>query len=354
MCRRTFLKLNLIPMKFSKHLLPILSLSVAAPAMACDLCGCYTPRLEVAPEKTIGFYLGAAEQFTSFGTDRVDGHKVDNPTHQYLDSSNTQFFVGAKFLHDRLTIQVNVPYIYRQYRRPDGFDIEHGHESGLGDVSLLASYLVFHKEALFRETGGGLSKDGKTSLPMERGEPNFTTSFTITAGIKAPTGDASRILEEFHEHDEEGAPESGIHGHDLALGTGSWDGVFGAQFSLRYKAFFFDAEAQFTWRGQGHYSYRYANDFSWNGGPGVYLMRSERGSVGVQCALSGETKGLDTFLGQAAEDTGITSLYVGPQIVASFGRVSAEVGADFPVIMNTTSFQTTPDYRIRAGFTVRF
>lgn len=341
-------------MKISPYLLSLLSFSIAAPGIACDLCGCYTPRLEVAPEKSVGFYAGAAEQFTSFGTDRVDGRKVDNPTGQYLDSSNTQFFVGAKFFHDRLSLQVNVPYIYRHFRRPEGFDIEHGHESGLGDVSLLASLVVFRKDALFHETGGGLSKDGKTALPTERGEPDFTTSLTLTAGLKAPTGDASRIKEEFNEVDVEGAPESGIHGHDLALGTGSWDGVFGAQFSMRYKALFLDAEGQFTLRGHGHYSYRYANDFSWSGGPGVYVLRSPRGSLGIQCVVSGETKGTDTFLGQPAEDTGVTSLYVGPQIVASFGRVSAEVGADFPVLMNTTAFQTTPDYRIRGGVTVRF
>jgi hypothetical protein len=340
--------------KISFSFLSLLSVTIAAPVFACDLCGCYTPRIEIAPEKTIGFFAGAAEQFTRFGTDRIDGRKVDNPTGQYLDSSNTQAFVGAKFFHDRFSIQVNVPYIYRQFRRPEGFDIEHGHESGIGDVSLLASLLVFHKEALFHESGGGFSKDGKTALSVERGEPDFTTSFTITAGIKAPTGDESRVKEEFNEVEIEGAPESGIHGHDLALGTGSWDGVFGAQFSMHYKALFFDAAAQFTWRGQGHYSYRYANDFSWSGGPGVYLLRSARGSLGVQCLVSGETKGTDTFLGEPAEDTGVTALYVGPQIVASFGRVSAEVGADFPVIMNTTSFQTTPDYRIRAGVTVRF
>jgi hypothetical protein len=341
-------------MKLSSYLLPLLTVTAAVPSFACDLCGCYTPHLEIAPEKLVGFYTGAAEQFTSFGTDRVDGHKVDNPTGQYLDSSNTQFFVGAKFFHDTFSIQVNVPYIYRHFRRPEGFDIEHGHESGIGDVSLLASLVVFKKEALFQETSGGFAKDGKIALPPQRGEADFTTSLTLTAGIKAPTGDASRIKEEFNEMDIEGAPESGIHGHDLALGTGSWDGVFGAQFAMRYKAFFFDAECQFTWRGQGHYSYRYANDFSWNGGPGVYVIRSPRGSLGLQCALSGETKGTDTFLGQSAEDTGVTSLYVGPQIVASFGRFNAELGADFPVIMNTTSFQTTPDYRIRAGFTVRF
>ncbi len=63
-------------------LLSIASISAAAPAFACDLCGCYTPRLEVVSEKSYAFFAGAGEQFTHFGTVRVDGSKVGNPTGQ--------------------------------------------------------------------------------------------------------------------------------------------------------------------------------------------------------------------------------------------------------------------------------
>ena len=48
-----------------------------------------------------------------------------------------------------------------------------------------------------------------------------------------------------------GAPESGIHGHDLTLGSGSYDGIIGGQFSLRYKSFFFLTDTQFVVRGAG-------------------------------------------------------------------------------------------------------
>lgn len=341
-------------MKLSHLTLSVLTLSITARTLACDLCGCYTPQLAVAHVRPFGFYAGASEQFTHFGTDRQDGQKVGNPTGQYLDSSNTQIVVGATFFENRFGLQLNVPMIYRSFKRPEGFDIQRGTVSGVGDVSLLANFVVFRNEALFRETGGGLAKDGKTTLPMQRGEPDFSTVLKLTAGLKFPTGDSSRIKEEFNETEVEGAPPRGIHGHDLALGTGSYDGVFGAQFFARYKAVFLQADSQFTWRGQGRYSYRYANDFSWSGGPGVHLFRRNGNSLGLQCALSGETKGTDTFLGESAPDTGITSLYVGPRVIASFGRVNGEIGVDLPAIMNTTAFQTTPDYRIRAGLTIRF
>ena len=152
----------------------------------------------------------------------------------------------------------------------------------------------------------------------------------------------------------EGAPASGIGGHDLTLGTGSVDAIFGIQGLVRYKELFFQADAQYGWRGRGAYSYRYANELSWSGGPGVYFLRKSTGSVALQFVLSGETKGYDHQLGQALADTGVSSLYLGPRLLGSYGRISGEVGVDVPVVMNTTDFQTTPDFRIRAGLTYQF
>lgn len=326
----------------------------ASRALACDLCGCYVPTLHPEHAAPFSLYSGVAEQFTHFGTDRLNGKKVADQSGQYLDSSNTQFVVGAAFLDNRFSLQVNVPLIYRSFKRPEGFETDRGRESGLGDVSLLANFLVFKKEALFQKGTAGLSKDGKSCAMMESGEPDFVATFHVTAGLKFPTGDSSRIREEFNEVEIEGAPESGIHGHDLALGTGSYDGIFGAQLAVRYKAVFFQADAQYAWRGYGRHTYRYANDLAWNGGPGIFLYREGGNSVGLQAVISGETKGLDHFGGEPARDTGITSVYLGPQLIGKYGRVSGELGVDFPAIMHTTAFQTAPDYRLRAALSIHF
>jgi hypothetical protein len=347
--------LNLLhSMLLSKITLPILLLAAASRAFACDLCGCYKPRLDVVHEKPFSIYAGVGEQFTHFGVDRFNGHEVDNPTGQYLDSSITQLVLGASFAHNRLGVQVNLPYIYRSYKRPEGFDIEHGTESGIGDVSILANYRIFSTDRPRLEETGALSKDGKEIALERASEPDFSATVNLLAGLKLPTGDASRLSEEFMEEEIEGAPESGIHGHDLALGSGSYDGIFGLQTFVRYRAFFFQADVQYALRGHGRYSYRYANDLQWNGGPGVYLYRKNDKALALQCAVSGETKGYDQFQGERALDSGITSLYVGPRITASFGRFNGDLGLDLPVLMNTTKFQTTAEYRIRAGLTIHF
>jgi hypothetical protein len=329
-----------------------ISIANAIAVRACDLCGCYTPQLEAqTPTRswTTGLYAAIAEQFTHFATVQLDGREVSNPTGQRMESSITQLAAGYSF-NKWLALQINVPLIYRDFKRPEGFAIDHGTESGLGDISLLAKLVLFHKESLGHRE---FVVDGKSQGFIDK-EPDFTVSGLLLLGVKFPTGDSSRIKEEFNEIDVPGVPESGIHGHDLTLGTGSYDGIFGGQTSLRYKNTFFETELQFALRGDGLHQYHFANDLSWSGGPGYYFIRREDKILGLQCLISGEHKDVDRFQGRPAEDTGITSVFLGPRVVASFGRFSGELGADFPVSIRNTALQVVPDYRIRAGFAIRF
>jgi hypothetical protein len=333
---------------------------------ACDLCGCYTPQLEAIsildPNAALdpqshgrhtwpdGFYVAVAEQFTHFGTVQVDGEEVANPTGQYLDSSITQLVAGYS-ITSRLGLQINAPFIYRSFERPEGFEIDRGTESGLGDISLLAKYVLFHTEK------GGTSHvdfaDPKSPRIVST-EPDFTASVVLMAGVKFPTGDTDRIKEELKEEEIPGAPPSGIHGHDLALGTGSYDGIFAAQTSLRYRNLFFQADAQFALRGPGRHDYDFADDVSWSGGPGYYFVRHKNVVAGLQFVVSGEHKGTDRFRGEVAEDTGITSVFLGPRLIASIGKFSGEIGVDLPISIDNTALQTVPDYRVRAGFAFQF
>ncbi len=321
---------------------------------ACDLCGCYTPQLETvhAPEASAlagedflrGWYVAVAEQFTHFGTLQLDGRELTNPVEQYLNSSVTQLVAGYSAT-PRFALQLNIPLIYREFRRPEGFRVEQGNVAGPGDISLLAKAVLMHRASVAPRA---FDVSGKNPVAIE-GEPDFTASVIALAGVKFPTGATGRLKEEFHERDIRGAPRSGIHGHDLTLGSGSYDAVFGAQTSLRYKSFFAEADAQFTWRSQGAHDYRFANDVTWNGGPGYYLVRRRDVVVGCQCALSGEHKDVDTFRGAPAEDTGVTSIFIGPRLIASRNHLSGEIAAEFPVFVDNTELQIVADYRLRAS-----
>jgi hypothetical protein len=341
---------------FRSLLLLLVATASLSAARACDLCGCYTPQLEARPDAADTstsdkqIYFAIAEQFTHFGTLQLDGNKVDNPTGQYLDSAITQL-VGGYGFNSRFALQINVPLIYRSFERPEGFAIDRGTESGLGDISLLGKFLAYH-----HESGGSASLkfDDPKNPHFESHDPDFTFSALLLGGVKFPTGDTSRIKEEFNEVEVPGAPESGIHGHDLTLGTGSYDGIVGGQVSMRYKSFFFQADAQFTVRGDGAHQYNFANDLAWSGGPGFYFVRNAQTILGLQVVVSGEHKDVDEFRGAPAVDTGITSVFLGPRLVASHGRFSAEFAAELPVSIDNTALQAVPDYRIRGSFAIRF
>jgi hypothetical protein len=326
-------------------------LGMLASSPACDLCGCFTPQVaepSIQPMQP-GWYAGLSEQFTYFGTLQFEGDTVPNPTGQYLASSVTQLIAGYE-INERFALQLNLPVIYREFKRPQGFMIDHGTESGIGDLSLLLRTVGY----TYSSAGGRtFDTSGKNPVAIEH-EPDLTFSAVLLTGIKFPTGDTSRLEEEFHEMDIPGAPQSGIHGHDLALGTGSFDGIFGEQNSLRYKNFFAETNVQFTLRGDGDFQMHMANDLTWSGGPGFYFVRNPQTVAGLQLEISGEHKGKDRFMGMVMDDTGITSVFLGPRLVVSHGRWSAEVATEFPALMRNTDFQAVPDYRLRGGFSFHF
>ena len=284
------------------------------------------------PEKTSGAFVGATEQFTHFGTLQDDGKHMPNPSGHYLDSSISQGVVGWQF-NDRFSLQFALPVINRAFKRPEGFSIQRGSVSGLGDVSLLANARLWQ---------------------YLRADDEF--SWTALAGVKFPTGDSGRLREELNETPPPpGAPESAIHGHDLALGSGSYDGIIGTGIYAAHKRFFAAGQTQYAIRSEGAIGYRYANDLVWNGGPGFHVVQTPRCTCGVQVNVSGETKGKDTFRGAKAEDTGVTAVYLGPGITFIYDRkLFADLDVDIPISVANTALQAVPDYRIRASVTCRF
>ncbi|HTI99171.1 MAG TPA: hypothetical protein VL527_09835 [Dongiaceae bacterium] len=313
-----------------KVFLPTMVISaVVTQAGACDFCAIYSAQEAQGAGK--GFSAGVAEQFTHFGTMQQDGAEVANPADQWLDSSVTQLFVGYNF-NRKFGLQFNLPVIDREFRRPDGFAIDRGSVSGSGDVSLTGNLELWHRQT-------------------ER----YTVRLTALGGIKLPTGDSSRIAEEFSETEVPGAPASGIHGHDLTLGSGSVDGIVGGGLFVRWQRLFATASVQYNIRTEGDYHYQFANDVSWSVAPGAYLILGEDHTLALQLVVSGEDKGMDTFQGELAEDTAMTSIYLGPELSYTWSdRLSVQAGVDLPVLLDNSALQAVPDYRIHAALTWRF
>ncbi|HSH93666.1 MAG TPA: hypothetical protein VK968_05940, partial [Roseimicrobium sp.] len=196
---------------------------LSTPAMACDLCSVYSVA-QARGESGSGIFAAVAGQFTHFGTVQQDGVKQANVAEQRLDSYITQIVAGYNF-NDRLGVQVNLPWIERSYKRPDGLAIEQGNVRGIGDISLLGRLALVTLE-----------------------EEKTTLRWQLQGGVKLPTGSSKRIYEEVLEltapPPPPGAIDSGIHGHDLALGTGSVDGIVGTSIYARWSKLFLTVNAQ--------------------------------------------------------------------------------------------------------------
>src|SRR5262245_30961592 len=112
--------------------------AMATPGTACDLCAIYSAN-QARGDIGKGFFLGVAEQLTHFWTLQHYGHEGHHEACQYMYSSISQVFVGYTF-NDRIGLQLNVSIIYRSFKRPEGFEIDRGTVSGIGDVSLIGHF----------------------------------------------------------------------------------------------------------------------------------------------------------------------------------------------------------------------
>ncbi len=303
---------------------------------ACDFCSCELPNMGLGNH--LGWNVRVSEQFTHFGTLLQDGERIANPAGERLESSVTQIIIGYDFAH-ALSVQLSVPLVERSFQRWRNGVLERGQVGGVGDVSFLAHWATIH---LVRS--------------------DYLASMRFFAGVSLPTGDSRRVLEEGAEADSAGAEgeggatlASGIHGHDLALGTGSVSGIFGWDARVQWKRLFATAGIEGTARTRGAHGYTFADEMSWRGEVGGFLVDGDDFNLALSAECTGASKGEDVFQGTRATDTAATFVFLGPKIAVNWRkRYHADVAVDFPGARENSGVQAVPDYRISATVGIRF
>jgi len=365
-----------------------LTLGVNA-AAACDLCAIFN---EISTDKPVegAVRVSVAEQFSYFGKVQEDGRVYADPANQHMASSITQF-VAAYDYSPRLSLQANLPYISRHFRRFEDGAVESGVEAGIGDLTLLGNVVAFDSRGT-----------------------DWTVVGRVFGGVKLPTGDSDRLAEEAghhhaapdlrhggedhgdddhhsnhtdhgdepidpvvdrgddghdhgddhgDDHDHAGGHGDGhhgddiahaIHGHDLALGSGSVDFPLGFSFLGQYKSFFVHADLQYLIRTEGDYDYAYANDLLWSFAPGIYLVSEHATTVSLAVDLSGEYKREDSADGDTLDDTAIRSIFIGPELRVSHGKWRGSLAWDKPVDINNSGIQAVVSDRVRASVSYWF
>jgi hypothetical protein len=289
----------------------------------------------------LGFSTGLILEYVDQDHPRIDTHEVEDPAGQYLRTAMAEAVLGAR-LGERFGLRAYLPYLYRSYQRSIPSGIEQGTISGLGDSELEA-----------------------TALALRHVDHRRAALVTLIAGVKMPTGSSSELDQEgTHVHGEstDGGhvhaitdPTAGfgyrvfVHPHDLALGTGSWDGLFGLQSFWRLDRAYATARGLYALRTVGRDGFHAGDELSWGGGPGWYLVHRERGTLGLLANVTGEVRARDELEGQPIDDSGATEVFIGPDLSATWIALSAELGVDLPVYQRVNGAQLVAGYRLHLG-----
>jgi hypothetical protein len=321
-------------------------------ARACDLCAIYRAG-DARGETGVGLVFIMAEQYIPYRTSQFNGVEVTPANPSYVDSSITHLVAGYNFT-PRLGLSLNVPLTYLEFKRsdlrysltaPPVFSTEQGTEFGLGDLALIGRVNVF-----------------------QINEMQYGFAVNVLAGVKFPTGDPDRLNDEVDQaklfnsflppgtpHDPLSHSVSSVHQHSLALGSGSYDGIFGLTASARWQRWFLNGQFQYYLRTKGEAGFQYGNELIVSGGPGVYLLFDDSYTVSLQANAVYDMMARDELLGQPSNQTGSTAYYLGPVLNFTWrSHLTASVGVDVPLRIDNNGFQSVPDYRLYAGFSWRF
>lgn len=342
----------------------------AAVGEACDICAIYTGSL--MREAKTGAYLAVSEQYSNFDDVQLDGRDVPNTDDEWMRSSITQVVLGYQFLPE-LAVQLNLPLISREYRRLEDGVPTRGDVGGAGDLSFVARYVPVSRAVgpvlvraellaglklpsgdsdLLAEERGGHGEDPDDGHGDDHGEDHGDGHAHAAVARRAAI--VSAPVDRVARHDGE-AHAGAVHGHDLALGSGSVDGLFGANAYADWKRLFVISWFQYMLRGDGDFGYEYADDVRWEVAPGFYVLTEHSWTAAVRAVLSGEHKGRDHQDGALVHDTKLDAVYAGPGVSMTWSdALAADFVADLPIDQETSGRQIVIDYRIRAGLSWRF
>jgi hypothetical protein len=330
----------------------LLLLAAVHATSACDFCAVYNAD-NAARQADNGLWFTISEQYIPFRTTQFESEEINPASPSYYDRSITHLVPGYNFT-PRFGISLNIPLTYINFRRRDVrysltnlpiVEVERGSEFGLGDVSLITRFTLFEKRAM-----------------------EYSAIVTLLGAAKFPTGDDSRLDDEIEQtrifeaflppgtpHDPLGHSIGSVHQHNLALGSGSYDGIFGMTANGRWRRYFLNSQVQYYLRTEGDSGFKYGNELMISGGPGAFVLLAESSTLSVQANAVYDTMARDEILGRKSDRTGQTAWYLGPLLNFTLGEsFSANAGVDIPLHIQNNGLQSVADYKIHGGVSWRF
>ncbi|MFT5125619.1 MAG: hypothetical protein ACI97B_004270 [Verrucomicrobiales bacterium] len=328
-------------MKSILTLLTIPAILFTAQTPACETCALYSPPgrsflLQQPSDESFKLNL-----FTRYATldNRLDGrHEMDNHGEE-IESFIHQLSLGY-VVSPKLKAQLSLPYLRRDFTFRDGDHLHHDDESGFGDLSVIGRYTLHESK---RENG--------------------SLSVSLIGGLKTPTGDSDRLrsrhdhaeanthMEEGHEeaaHEVEASHDaSAISGHDVTLGSGSWDLIGGIKTEFSQNDWILDGMVQYYWRTEGDHDYTFADDLYLSAHAGRIVYRQQNTAIGLRVGILGELRDADTQGGIALQHTQLDAWYADLTATLAHGAFLGEAGVDLPLEQDSGATTLVPDARLR-------
>jgi hypothetical protein len=236
-----------------KVLLLVASL-VTFQAHACNTCGCAASNQYLGILSQLsGHFVGLQYNYRWYESHH-DATEANKPAgHEYYQMAQLW---GRYSLGKRVKLFAFVPYQYNV--KNEG--ATKSTLSGLGDITLLANYQILRPQSTCED---------------------WQHYLLAGAGVKAPTGSYdNKVL----GNGDELAPS-------MQAGTGSWDFVGNANYTLQHNLWGLNAEASYTLTTPNHQTYKYGNRLS--GGVQLFRQFSHKSlrllpSVGVRYEQSAQ------------------------------------------------------------------
>ena len=245
----------------------------------------------------------------------VDGHLEHRGGHQHHDEGAEEAHEHEAHDHDAV-----VDPAVR------GVEDQHGGDSGLGDISLVARARVFQQHTLAS-----------------------TTTVALLAGIKTPSG-STRGRADHGDY---------LDAH-LQLGSGSTDGLFGAGMSHAHGRWSLSANMLGALKGQGEaggHDYDYGDSINYDLTARWRVSPATLGAAAQQwllsCGLAGEIRGQETEQGSPIDDSGGHVVFVQPGLQLNLGgRWTIEFSAQVPIHHDLAGTQLGDDLKVLGSLSV--
>lgn len=317
-----------------RHITSFLALVIA---QACTLVFTCSAFAQDCDECAVAAYLQSgftpeADQHAAFQMNYRYRHKAYSenskqtgaPDEKIADS-NFNVFYSARVL-EPLFIDVNLPVTSKAYTERPNNTYESDRDNALGDMSLLM-----------------------TLQPYAEADKYGAVDWRVRAGGKLPTGDSDR-LNSFSLADATSNGGSNVYSYDRAIGSGSFDWIVGSSFFLREDRFVGIADVQYIGRTAGENDFRFGDKVTAHITPGYVFFQRNKDIFAFLVDSSYTFVGEADISGATVPNTGESSFYMGPRILATFNdRFSTYVGVSLPLYHDMQGTQLATDYQIIAS-----